>query len=85
LHHVGKDNNASLLKVTNTQFLNMTPRMKHIVILYDWFKEIIKEVEIKAQMIDTKVQKADIFTKGIVTKEFEEKCTMLIMGCGDSI
>jgi hypothetical protein len=69
---IWEDNNAAL-KLANAQFPNMTPQTKHIVIKYHWFKENIKEGEIEVRAIDTKVQKADIFTKGIATREFQEK------------
>jgi hypothetical protein len=56
----------------------MTPRTKHIGIKYHWFKEHIVEGEIEVRSIDTKVQKADIFTKGIDRREFENKRKMLM-------
>jgi hypothetical protein len=74
---VWEDNNAAL-KLANAQFPNMTPRTKHIAIKYHWFKSHIKQGEIEVRRIDTKVQKADIFTKGIAKKEFEEKRTMIM-------
>jgi hypothetical protein len=74
---VWEDNNAAL-KLANAQFPNMTPRTKHIAIKYHWFKEHIKEGEIEVREIGTKVQKADIFTKGIAKKEFEEKRAMIM-------
>jgi len=74
---VWEDNNAAL-KLANAQFPNMTPRTKHIAIKYHWFKENIKEGEIEVRAIDTKVQKADIFTKGIATREFQEKRAMIM-------
>jgi histone deacetylase 1/2 len=74
---VWEDNNAAL-KLANAQFPNMTPRTKHIAIKYHWFKSHIQEGEIEVRPIDTKVQKADIFTKGIAKKEFEEKRSMIM-------
>jgi hypothetical protein len=74
---VWEDNNAAL-KLANAQFPNMTPRTKHIAIKNHWFKSQIKEGEIEVRAIDTKVQKADIFTKGIAKKEFEEKRAMIM-------
>jgi hypothetical protein len=74
---VWEDNNAAL-KLANAQFPNMTPRTKHIAIKYHWFKSHIKEGQIEVCRIDTKVQKAAIFMKGIAKKEFEEKQTMII-------
>ena len=69
---VWEDNNAAL-KLANAPFPNMTPRTKHIAVKYHWFKENIKEGKIEVRLIDTKIQKADIFMKGIAKKEFKEK------------
>jgi hypothetical protein len=74
---VWEDNNAAL-KLATSQFPNMTPRTKHIGIKYHWFKEHIVEGEIEVRSIDTKVQKADIFTKGLDRREFENKRKMLM-------
>jgi hypothetical protein len=74
---VREDNNTAL-KLANAQFPNMTLRTKHIVIKYHWFKSHIKEGEVEVRLIDTKVQKADIFMKGITKKEYEEKCAMIM-------
>jgi hypothetical protein len=73
---VWEDNDAAL-KLATLQFPNMTPRTKHIGIKYHWFKEHIVEGEIEVRSIDTKVQKADIFTKGLDRREFESKQKML--------
>ena len=73
---VWEDNNAAL-KMANSEFPNMTPRTKHIAIHYHWFKQFLGD-EIQVQAIDTKVQKADIFTKGLPKKEFEEKRKMIL-------
>ena len=67
------------LKLANAQFLNMTPRTKHIAIKYHWFRSHLKPGEVECMRIDTKKQKADIFTKGLPKAEFEEKC-FAIMG-----
>jgi hypothetical protein len=75
---VWEDNDAAL-KLATSQFPpNMTPRTKHIGIKYHWFKEHIVEGEIEVRSIDTKVQKADIFTKGLDRREFENKRKMLM-------
>jgi hypothetical protein len=74
---IWEDNNAAL-KLANAQFPNTTLRTKHIAIKYHWFKENIKEGEIEARAIDTKVQKAGLFTKGITTREFQEKHAMIM-------
>ena len=56
----------------------MTPRTKHIAVKYHWFKSHLRDgIEIKK--IDTSIQKADIFTKGLKVVEFEKK-RFMIMG-----
>jgi hypothetical protein len=74
---VWEDNNAAL-KLATSQFPNMTPRTKHIAIKYHWFKSHIQPGEIEVRRIDTKIQKADIFTKGLTKTEFENKRAMIM-------
>jgi hypothetical protein len=45
---------------------------------YDPTDETHRKGEIEVRSIDTKVQKADIFTKGLDRREFENKRTMLM-------
>ena len=56
----------------------MTPRSKHIAVKYHWFRSHLQEGEIEVRRIDTKVQKADIFTKGLARREFEDKRSMIM-------
>ena len=72
------EDNAGCLILANAPFPNMTPRTKHIAIKYHWFRSHIKFGEIEVVKIDTKVQKADIFTKGLKRDEFESKRKMLV-------
>jgi hypothetical protein len=74
---VYEDNNAAL-KLATAQFPNMAPRTKHIAIKYHWFREHLVDGEIEMRPIDTKLQKADIFTKGLAKREFEEKRKMVM-------
>jgi hypothetical protein len=74
---VWEDNNAAL-KLANAQYPTMSPRTKHIACKYHWFREHLIPGEIEALRIDTKKQRADIFTKGLVKAEFEPKRKMLI-------
>ena len=53
-------------------------RTKHIGIKYHWFKSKIRVGEIELLPIDTKDQKADIFTKGLTTTEFEHKRKLIL-------
>ena len=43
----------------------MSSRTKHIGIEYHWFRSKIVPNKIEIHRIDTKVQRADIFTKGL--------------------
>jgi predicted alpha-1,6-mannanase (GH76 family) len=62
----------------NNEYPKMTPRTKHIACKYWWFIEHLREGEIEAKRIDTKLQKADIFTKGLSKLEFQAKRKMLM-------
>jgi hypothetical protein len=74
---VWEDNNGALIMMNNS-YPKMTPRTKHIACKYWWFISHIQEGEIEARRIDTSEQKADIFTKGLSTKEFETKRKLLM-------
>jgi Reverse transcriptase (RNA-dependent DNA polymerase) len=74
---VFEDNNGCLT-LAKAAFPNMTPRTKHIAVKYHWFRSHLKPGEIDAVRIDTKHQKADIFTKGLPTSEFAEKRKMIM-------
>ena len=75
---VWEDNNA-VLTMCEADYPNMTPRSKHIAVKYHWFREHLVPGEIEMKRIDTSVQKADIFTKGLKKDEFERK-RKFIMG-----
>jgi hypothetical protein len=73
---VWEDNNAAL-KLANSEFPGMTPRTKHIAVKYHWLKSHLKDgIEIKK--INTSLQKADIFMKGLKIVEFEKKRAMIM-------
>ena len=74
---VWEDNNACL-KMATDLFPTMTPRTKHFAVEYHWFREHMKEGEIEAKRIDTDIQLADIFTKGLKRQEFEKKRKLLM-------
>jgi hypothetical protein len=75
---VWEDNNG-VIKMCEAEYPNMTPRSKHIAVKYHWFREHLVPGEIEMRKIDTKVQRADIFTKGLKRNEFESK-RKFIMG-----
>lgn len=74
---VWEDNNGALIMMNN-DYPKMTPRTKHIGCKYWWFIEHLRDGEIEAKRIDTTIQRADIFTKGLSKLEFEKKRKMLM-------
>ena len=72
LSRVFEDNEACR-KLASSTMPKLTPRSKHIAVKYHWFQEKLEPMNIVILLIDTKSQLADIFTKGLVQKEFEEK------------
>jgi len=72
------EDNEAALKHAGTILPRLSPRTKHIGIKYHWFKSKIKIGEIELLPIDTKIQKADIFTKGLGTSEFENKRELIL-------
>ena len=60
------------------RFPGMTPRSKHIAVKYHWFREHLVAGQIEVHRVDTKEQKADIYTKGLARKEFEAKRALLM-------
>ena len=73
---VFEDNNGALALATSPK---ITPRTKHIAVKYHFFKTHVgcdKGLEI--EQIDTDVQKADIFTKGLLANKFADLCKLLI-------
>ena len=71
--HVSKvwEDNTGAQNLANSKGPLMTSRTKHIGIKYHWFRSIIGP-EIEILCIDTKEQKADIFTKGLTRFNFEQ-------------
>jgi hypothetical protein len=72
------DRSGDALEAHISAFPNMTPRSKHIAVKYHWFKSHLKEGAIEAHRIETTVQKADGFTKGLPPREFEDKGKMVL-------
>ena len=65
---VYEDNNGAL-RLATTQA--MTPRTKHIAIIYHWFRTHVQQKTVSIKKIDTKIQTADIFTKPLGTADFQ--------------
>jgi histone deacetylase 1/2 len=74
---VFEDNNGALSLATAPK---ITPRTKHIAVKYHHFRESVGEDKgIRIVKVDTKEQKADIFTKGL-TGETYKTIRKLLMG-----
>lgn len=72
LSDVFEDNRGSL-KLANTEMPMTIHRTKHYAIELNWFQEHWVPIQIKVKAVDTKIQLADIFTKGLETQDFESK------------
>jgi hypothetical protein len=67
---VFEDNNGAISTATAVK---MTPRTKHIAVKYHFFKSHINvRTGICLSKINTNLQKADIFTKGLTPQKFAE-------------
>jgi hypothetical protein len=67
---VFEDNNGAISTATAVR---MTPRTKHIAVKYHFFKSHVNAgTGISLAKIDTNLQKADIFTKGLAPQKFME-------------
>ena len=65
------EDNASAEKLAKLEFPRITPRSKHFGVKYHWFRTKLKPNNIDVIRVDTKQNIADIFTKGLVQRTFE--------------
>ena len=65
------EDNTGTQNLANNKRPLMTSRTKHIAIKYHWFRSLIGP-QIEILRIDTKEQRADIFTKGLTRFNFEQ-------------
>ena len=68
------EDNSAALSLMQSPLPKITPRSKHFAVKHHWFKSHLGEEgrnQIFAKKIDTKQQKADIFTKGLRTDVFQ--------------
>ena len=72
------EDNEGALKLATGQIEKTTPQSKHFGVKYHWFREKMKELKINITHVTTDLQKADIFTKGLIGIEFQKKRKMLI-------
>jgi hypothetical protein len=66
---VWEDNNGAL-SLANMEPGRMTPRSKHYAVKYHWFRSHLSPNSVEVKKIDTNLQKADIFTKGLRIEKF---------------
>jgi hypothetical protein len=64
------EDNAGALALAKLEPPRMTPRSKHYSLKYHWFREYVKEEDIKLNKIDTKFQLADLLTKSLPKEQF---------------
>ena len=76
--HVSKvwEDNTGTQNLVNSKGPLMTSRTKHIAIKYHWFRSMIGQ-QIKILRINTKEQRADIFTKGLTRFTFKQVCKLV--------
>jgi hypothetical protein len=78
LHSTVFENNSGALSLATSPKIN--PRKKHIAVKYHHFRESVGEDKgVSIVKIDTKEQKADIFTKGL-PRETHEYIRKLLRG-----
>ena len=65
------EDNQGALALAKLEPGRTTPRSKFYALKWHWFRSWLKPMEIELQYIDTKEQKADIFTKSLGTSEFK--------------
>ena len=75
---VFEDNNGTIATATTVK---MTPRTKHVGVKYHFFRSHLTNAggDFALARIDTNVQKADIFTKGLSPQKFADLRKLL---CG---
>lgn len=73
------EDNEGAQKLASSPVARITPHSKHFAIKYHWFREKLDEYNIQILNVKTDRQKADIFTKGLIGKDFTSK-RLLLMG-----
>ena len=71
------EDNEGALKLATGPLGKITPHSKHFAVKYHWFREKLEEHNIEILHITTDLQKADIFTKGLVGGEYKAKRKMV--------
>ena len=73
------EDNEGAMKLAQAPIKQVTPHSKHFGIKYHWFHEKLGKFIISICCVDTSLQKADIFTKGLGKSEFQKKCKLLMV------
>jgi len=74
---VHEDNNGCLT-LARLEPGRYTPRSKHYALEYHWFRTELKTNNIKIVGVDTKLQMADMFTKGLRVVKFQKNRKQLM-------
>ena len=72
------EDNEGASKLASGPLGKTTPQSKHFAVKYHWFREKLEENNIELLRVTTDMQKADIFTKGLIGNEFKSKRKMLM-------
>jgi len=64
---VYEDNNGAIRVATCPR---LTPTSKFIAVKYHWFRQHVENKDIEIEKVDTKLQKADVFTKSLTGQSF---------------
>ena len=74
------EDNEGVLKLAVKEMPRYTPQSKHFGVKYHWFRSKLNDpnYNIKILPIDTAIQLADIFTKGLGRTEFRNKRRLLM-------
>ena len=75
------EDNAGCLLLANTPLPYMTPRSKHYGTKYHWFRSHVgttEEGSLEVVKVDTKINIADIMTKGLPRLDFERLRYLLV-------
>ena len=73
------EDNMGCLKLAKLAPGQYTPRSKHYAVKYHWFRSKLQETRTTIKHIESKLQKADLLTKGLPAQTFKE-IRKLLMG-----
>ena len=73
------EDNQGALRLAGLEVGRHTPRSKFYALKHHWFRSWLKPSEIELHYIESKCQKADMFTKSLGTVAFE---TNRMLSCG---